>query len=284
MRLSSVWAIVLITLIGSTMFVFQSNLVWKINGYLRRCYWKLFVSRPQDCPERGCFSNRMMIAEEEQLNRITFITASILETHGIPLVPLAGTLAAVYRYNKLRIPWDDDADYTVQAEHKDRAVDILRNELGAHGLQIKFHYNRLPSRGGICYKIFNASGEVVHYAIEGNFIRYTWPYLDLYINKPNPTLTRKSSSLFPGVITKNELPLKQIKVPLMLFANPLLIKNVTLSVPTNGIRSLEVFVASGFMQRCVEEPWSHKVEQKCPCRGSRVIRCRAISTLFFEDA
>lgn len=209
---------------------------------------------------RQCFTEKMEPSEKDCLYKLVRLISNILEKHKIDWMPVGGSLLAIHRHQKIKIPWDDDYDMVLSEQQEKRGLEILENELPKYGAQIiKFR----TWLGGHLYKIsWNRDGiykNIVyphHTNVQGNECKYCWPFVDLFVG-----INKGKKRLFSAYAIKpEEYPLKKITIEGMNF-----------QVPTNGFRTYEKFNKDSCMKIALEQEYSHKREKSEKCIGPKYL-------------
>ena len=112
----------------------------------------------------------MRPAIAKHLYQMIHDTQSILEVHGVRCVASGGTLLGAVRHGGI-IPWDDDADFSIDVKHK-RKVGAARPEFENCG------YELLPVPWG--YKVCMKKRK----RIPGE--KHSYPFVDLFFHKEEP--------------------------------------------------------------------------------------------------
>ena len=211
---------------------------------------------------RNCFTPKMTQSEQKCLYTLVKLIYNIFKKNNIHWIPTGGSLLAIHRHNKLTIPWDDDYDITIRNKDKDKAIKLLKTELPKYNANITF---RKIWKGGDLYKIYwTFNNNIFKNTIRSFNIptkKYTWPFIDLFINVKNDF---RSLGAFP--LSKYDYPLKEVNIEGML-----------IKIPTNGIRKFSTFFNRGFITTFKEQLWSHKYEKKLDCIGKKETNISNIS-------
>lgn len=204
---------------------------------------------------RQCFTSKITLRERDCLYSLIKLVSKLFKKHNIIWIPTGGSLLAIYRHNKLTIPWDDDYDITIRNKDKLRAIKILKKNLPKYKANITFRHQW---NGGLLYKIYwdnNTKFRDVVQSFDDKNKKYSWPFIDLFINVKNDF---RSLGAFP--LSKYDYPLKKKKI-----------EGIEINIPTKGIRNYKSFLKKGHLHILKEQYWSHKYEKHMPCKGPKKI-------------
>lgn len=205
---------------------------------------------------RKCFSPKITEAEKECLYSLIKIVSKIFKKNNIYWIPTGGSLLAIYRHNKLSIPWDDDYDITIRNRDKVKAIKILKTELPKFQANISFRHTW---KGGLLFKIYWENNKKKYLNVIKQFEdknkEYSWPFIDLFVDVKNDF---RELGAFP--LSKYDFPLKEKNI-----------EGIKINIPTKGIRNYKSFLKKGHIHTLIEQYWSHKYEKHIPCVGPKKI-------------
>ena len=200
---------------------------------------------------RECFAQNLNKREHALLARLVKTTGFILDAHDIPWIPVAGNLLAVYRHNRMIIPWDDDYDMTIRNEDAPRALKALLEQLPSIGATVT-KIGKTNKGWGMLYKVHFERGGPPRPGIrrfEGR--QYTWPFVDIFIGGT------EAGQMGVKAITDDDLPLYTR-----------IVDDIPMHLPSRGPRSLQAFLQRpDLMRTAVEQSKSHRFEAQCGCNG-----------------
>ena len=201
----------------------------------------------------------MTTDERSTLIELVKVVHSILKKHKIHWIPIGGNLLAIYRHEKLLIPWDDDYDIVVEDSKVQQALQILQQELpNYHASILKY---KPWGKEGTLYKIFFLSTHPTLHIHTYTQHQHTWPFIDLFVNVEHmPGLNKYACNLKP-----EELPLIQKTI-----------EGIDIEIPSKGLRTYKQYKDEGYIDECKGQWYSHKFEKLMPCEEPLSVPCHTL--------
>ena len=211
----------------------------------------VFRKSPFKHPNPTPFKSVWTPEDKEGVMRTLQDGMRILESHGIEMVAVFGTLIGVYRHQGL-IPWDDDLDFAISRDHKELLFS-LKEELA------KANIGLVSTGYGDWAKIYPLDRPL----IDNGDHPWSWPFIDIFYYDEEGEDIILSLSNKSKVSKSDFLPFKKG-----------IFEGISVNIPNNSDKLLADRYGRDWKDVCISSDYNHRLERKQ--EGGHRVNCKDV--------